>query len=89
MSIKFLLLGEGGVIWVLGGGGGSADFMFMGARIFLIFGRGVIREVFLPPLFSTPPCRPLTYGFCKSATDVSAAKILARELDNYRPISPI
>ena len=24
-----------------------------------LFGRGVIREVFLPPLFSTPPCRPL------------------------------
>ena len=29
MSVKFLLLG-GGV-----GGGGSADFIFMGARIFL------------------------------------------------------
>ena len=24
-----------GVFWVLGGGGGSADFIFMGARIFL------------------------------------------------------
>ena len=24
-----------------------------------LFGRGVIREVFLPPLFSTPPWRPL------------------------------
>ena len=33
MSIKFLVL-EGGVFWVLGGGG-SADFIFMGARIFL------------------------------------------------------
>ena len=33
MSIKFLPLG--GVFWVLGGGG-SADFIFMGARIFLI-----------------------------------------------------
>ena len=33
MSIKFLVLG-GGVSWVLGGGG-SADFIFMGARIFL------------------------------------------------------
>ena len=32
MSIKFLVLG-GGVFWVLGGG--SADFIFMGARIFL------------------------------------------------------
>ena len=35
MSIKFLVLG-GGEFWVLrGGGGGSADFIFMGARIFL------------------------------------------------------
>ena len=25
-----------------------------------LFGRGGIREVFLPPLFSTPPWRPLT-----------------------------
>ena len=32
MSIKFLVLG-GGVFWV--GGGGSADFIFMGAGIFL------------------------------------------------------
>ena len=39
MSIKFLVLG-GGVFWVWGGGG-SADFIFMGAGIFLtlkIFG---------------------------------------------------
>ena len=35
MSIKFLLLGGGGVFWVWGGG--SADFIFVGARIFLIF----------------------------------------------------
>ena len=33
MSIKFLLLGGGG--GMLGFGGGSADFIFMGARIFL------------------------------------------------------
>ena len=33
MSIKFRVLG-GGVFWVLGGGG-SADFIFMGAQIFL------------------------------------------------------
>ena len=33
MSIKFLVLG-GGVFWVWGGGGG-ADFIFLGARIFL------------------------------------------------------
>ena len=32
MSIKFRVLGG-----VLGGGGGSADFIFMGARIFLNF----------------------------------------------------
>ena len=40
MSIKFLLLG-GGVFWVWGGG--SADFIFMGARIFLIKGNSVKR----------------------------------------------
>ena len=34
MSIKFLVLG--GVFWVFFGGG-SADFIFMGARIFLIY----------------------------------------------------
>ena len=34
MSIKFLVLGGGGVFWVFGGGG-SADFIFMGAKIFL------------------------------------------------------
>ena len=33
MSIKFLVVG-GGVFWAWGGG--SADFIFMGARIFLI-----------------------------------------------------
>ena len=34
MSIKFLVLGgEGGMLGF--GGGGSADFIFMGARIFL------------------------------------------------------
>ena len=27
-----------------------------------LFGRGVIREVFHPPLFSTPPWRPLNKG---------------------------
>ena len=35
MSIKFLLLGGGGILGFFGGGG--ADFMFMGARIFLNF----------------------------------------------------
>ena len=35
MSIKFLVLGGG--YFGFGGGGGSADFIFMGARIFLIF----------------------------------------------------
>ena len=34
MSIKFLVLGGGGILG-FGGGGGSADFIFMGARIFL------------------------------------------------------
>ena len=33
MSVKFPFFGG-----VLGGGGGSADFIFMGARIFLNFG---------------------------------------------------
>ena len=32
---KFLVLGGGGILG-FGGGGGSADFVFMGARIFLI-----------------------------------------------------
>ena len=35
MSRKFLVLGGGGVFWVFFGGG-SADFIFMGAGIFLI-----------------------------------------------------
>ena len=35
MSIEFLVLGGGGILG-FGGGGGSADFIFMGARIFLI-----------------------------------------------------
>ena len=34
MSIKFRVLG-GGILGFFGGGGGSADFIFMGARIFL------------------------------------------------------
>ena len=33
MSIKFLVLGGGFGFW---GGGGSADFIFMGAQIFLM-----------------------------------------------------
>ena len=40
MSIKFLVLGGGGNLGFWGGGGGSADFIFMGARIFLIVGMG-------------------------------------------------
>ena len=43
MSIKFLVLGGGGVFWVLGGGG-SADFIFMGARIFLTLNYEAKRE---------------------------------------------
>ena len=34
MSIKFLVLGGGGILGFFWGGG-SADFIFMGARIFL------------------------------------------------------
>ena len=34
MSIKFRVLGGGGYFGFFGGGG-SADFIFMGARIFL------------------------------------------------------
>ena len=37
MSIKFRVLGG-----VLGGGGGSADFIFMGAGIFLTFCREIL-----------------------------------------------
>ena len=36
MSVKFLVLGGGGILGFGGGGGGwSADFIFMDARIFL------------------------------------------------------
>ena len=35
MSIKFLVLGGGGGFWAWGGE--SADFIFMGAGIFLTF----------------------------------------------------
>ena len=42
MSMKFLVLGGG--ILGFGGGGGSADFIVMGARFFLID--------------TTDPCRP-------------------------------
>ena len=35
MSITFLVLGRGGFSFFLGGGLGKADFIFMGARIFL------------------------------------------------------
>ena len=35
MSIKFLVLGGGGILGFFGGG--SADFIFMGAGIFLTF----------------------------------------------------
>ena len=34
MPTKFLLLGEGVVVFLEGGGGGSANFIFMGAGIF-------------------------------------------------------
>ena len=37
MSIKFLVLGGGGNLGFFGGG--SADFIFMGARIFLSNGK--------------------------------------------------
>ena len=50
MSIKFLVLG-GGVFWVLGGGGGSADFIFMGARIFLKW------SFHTPPIHTPTKCR--------------------------------
>ena len=46
MSIKFLVLGGG--YFGFWGGGGSADFIFMGARIFL----NLINNVFLFPLFN-------------------------------------
>ena len=37
MSIKFLVLGGGGILGLGGGGGEVPIFSFMGARIFLIF----------------------------------------------------
>ena len=55
-----------------------------------LFGRGVIREVFHPPLFSTPPWRPLTSDFwglrwasqsqiAKNRCDFGAPSSLRRE----------
>ena len=41
MSVKFPFFGG-----FFGGGGGSADFIFMGARIFLILLEGRISEHF-------------------------------------------
>ena len=38
----------GGVFWVFGGGGGSADFIFMGAGIFLTIVKVVCVMVFAP-----------------------------------------
>ena len=65
MSIKFLVLG-GGVFWVLGGGGRSADFIFMGAGIFLM--NGLFAGGF-PPWWKTAPLkrplkRSMTFKFC-------------------------
>ena len=53
MSIKFLVLGGGG-IWVLGfgGGGGECRFYFMGARIFLTFTNP---PFYIPSTFYTGP----------------------------------
>ena len=45
MSIKFLVLRGGGYF---GFGGGSADFIFMGARIFLSLGSLLARPCSLP-----------------------------------------
>ena len=42
MSIKFLVLGGG--ILGLGGGGGSADFIFMGTGIFLIDSEALLQN---------------------------------------------
>ena len=44
-----------------GGGGGVENVPDKGGSK-TPFWRGVIREVFLPPLFSTPPWRPLKHG---------------------------
>ena len=50
MSIKFLVLGGGGGYFGFWGRGGSADFIFMGARIFLkIFGVPKMSEFTKPP----------------------------------------
>ena len=46
MSIKFLVLGGGGIFWVFGGGGGKCRFYF--------YGRGDFSEIFAPPPL-TPP----------------------------------
>ena len=44
MPIKFLLLGGEGVLGFLRRGGGSANFIFMGVRIFRTVPHGGFRE---------------------------------------------
>ena len=52
---KIPRFGGGGVFWVWGGGG-SADFIFMGARIFLNYGRAVdCKNMFERNRRLTPP----------------------------------
>ena len=46
MSIEFLVFLGGGILG-FGGGGGSADFIFMGARIFLTVRLGQKRRTLL------------------------------------------
>ena len=58
MSIKFLVLGGGGVFWVFLGGGGSADFIFMGARIFLNLETIFLSVNFVNPLSPSSLSRP-------------------------------
>ena len=60
MSKKFLVLGGGG-FWFWGGG--SADFIFMGARIFLIFLDlkqcfATICRLSFPSVAGVPRCTP-------------------------------
>ena len=53
MSIKWLVLGGGDILGL--GGGGSADFNFMGVRIFLNWGASYqVSQLFLCRHFGMP-----------------------------------
>ena len=73
MPIKFLVLGGGGILGFLGRRGGSADFIFMGARSFLTLGK----DVFLPS-------KNLLSAFYKTLPSKNPSKNLVFTENPYR-----